>query len=403
MRGLRWLLVLGAVVGASPVATAQAKWESVTSKEGRFTVEMPKPPDTNRTRTRKGAGGVVKTLTVGCKTESGAYLVYRIDLPTAIVQGAEEYELDAVRDDLAREWNGTVLAEKKVKAGLRVGRDFTVRGTPAEETGVSTVRVRMYLDGKTIYAVLVASAPNRELPEGAGRFLGSLAIGDEKAKAAGGPEPEPKGKGLPDWGLAIDPDGDCEFAPDGKKSLTIGLPGTWHDLNPHVDKLNSPRVVRTVEGDFSVAVKVAGEFKPGGEPRNPMSVPSNGGGIVVWKDADNFIRLERFAVARNDKVGAFILFLEREAGYQGAEHNQGYAGGDCYLRMERRGSRVTGFTSADGTAWKPLKPIDTLWPSRLQVGLSAANSNSEPLAVKFEEFVLTGKVVGDTAPKGGAK
>ena len=137
----------------------------------------------------------------------------------------------------------------------------------------------MYLDGKTVYAMMVGSAPNRELPEDAGRFLGSLAIGNEKAKTAGGLEPDPKGKNLADWGLAIDPDNDCKFVPDGKKSLTIEVPGTWHDLNPHVNKLNSPCVVRTVDGDFSITVKVAGDFKPGGKPQNPASVPSNGGGI----------------------------------------------------------------------------------------------------------------------------
>src|SRR4029077_2533268 len=146
--------------------------------------------------TRKVPGGTVKVMMVGCQTDSGVYIAYRIDLPTAVVKGTEDAELNAARDDLAQEWNGKVLSEKKVKAGLRIGRDFTVRGKPAEETGVSTIRIRMYLDSKRIYAMMVASAPNRELPEDAGRFLGSLAIGNEKAKAAGGPEPDPKGKDL---------------------------------------------------------------------------------------------------------------------------------------------------------------------------------------------------------------
>jgi hypothetical protein len=401
MRNLYCLLALVVFVEASPRATAQTKWETVTSKEGQFTVEMPKEPDINRTRTRKAAGGVVKTSTLGCKTESGVYLVYRIDLPTAIVKGAEERELDAARDDLAQEWNGKVLSEKKVKAGLRIGRDFTVRGKPAEETNLSTIRVRMYLDGKTIYAMMVVSAPNRELPEETGRFLGSLGIGNEKGKAASETEPEPQGKSLPDWGLAIDPDNDCKIVPESKKSLSIEVPGTWHDLNPHVNKLNSPRVVRTVEGDFSITVKVAGNFKPDGKPQNPKSVPSNGGGIIVWNNSDNFIRLERFAISRKGKVGTFILFLEREAGFQGAEHNENYAGGDCYLRMERKGSRIIGSTSTDGAKWKQLKPIDTLWPSQLKVGLSVTNSNSDPLAVKFEDVEVTGKVVEGTASKKG--
>lgn len=399
MRNLFWLLLVVVFAGSALPTSAQTSWETITSNVGQFTVEMPRKPNINRNRTRKGPGGTVKVMIIGCKTESGAYLAYRIDLPTAIVKGAEEAELDATREDLTEEWNGKVLSEKKVRAGLRIGRDFTVRGKPAEETGVSTIRVRMYLDNKTIYAMMVVSAPNRELPADAGRFLGSLAIGNERAKAASEPEPEPKGKALPDWGLAIDPDNDCTFNTDGKKSLSIQVPGTWHDLNPHVNKLNAPRVVQAVEGDFSITVKVTGDFKPQGKPQNPKSVPSNGGGIVVWNNADNFIRLERFAIIRKGKVSPFILFVEREAGYQGADHNEGYPGGDCYLRMERQGSRIIGSSSTDGIKWKQLKPIDTLWPSRLKVGLAVTNSNSDPVKVRFEEFKLTGNAGEGTAPK----
>ena len=73
--------------------------------------------------------------------------------------------------------------------------------------------------------------------------------------------------------------------------LSIEAPGSTHDLNPHVNKFNAPRVVQTVDGDFSITVKVAGEFKPTGQPQHPKSVPSNGGGIIVWNNSDNFIRL----------------------------------------------------------------------------------------------------------------
>ena len=81
-------------------------------------------------------------------------------------------------------------------------------------------------------------------------------------------------------------------------------------------------------------------------------------------------------------------------GTRGAEHNDGYAGGDCYLRMERKRQPNHRFVVDGRHRWKQLKPIDTLWPSQLRVGLSVANSNSEPLTVRFEEFTLTGKIVG---------
>src|SRR5207253_1736686 len=100
-------------------------------------------------------------------------------------------------------------------------------------------------------AVAVVSAPNRELPEDTGRFLGSLTLGAGQVRAAGKPEPEPVGTQLQGWGLALDPGKDCQFLPDAK-SLSIKVPGTWHDLNPDSGKLNAPRVVRTVEGNFVV-------------------------------------------------------------------------------------------------------------------------------------------------------
>src|SRR5262245_60365226 len=118
MRACSGLLAFVVLGGLAPQADAQTPWETVTSKEGQFTVEMPVKPDINKRRTRKGPDGTVKVMTIGCKTDSGVYLAYRIDLPTAIVKGAENTELDSTRDDLAQEWNGKVIAEKKVKSGL---------------------------------------------------------------------------------------------------------------------------------------------------------------------------------------------------------------------------------------------------------------------------------------------
>ena len=55
----------------------------------------------------------------------------------------------------------------------------------------------------------------------------------------------------------IDPDGDCTIdLKDGR--LTIRVPGRPHGLDAEVDKLNSPRVLREIEGDFIADLKVDG-------------------------------------------------------------------------------------------------------------------------------------------------
>jgi hypothetical protein len=111
------LVLTAAFVVSAP---AQSSWQTVSSKEGNFTVEMPANPTINRTRTRKGPGGTLKVLILGCKANNATYLAHKVDLPTAILKGTEEAELDAERDELAAEWNGKVISQKKVRAD---GRD----------------------------------------------------------------------------------------------------------------------------------------------------------------------------------------------------------------------------------------------------------------------------------------
>jgi regulation of enolase protein 1 (concanavalin A-like superfamily) len=364
-------------------------WETITSKEGGLTVDMPTKPQITRSSSRSIGGRTVRVFLLGCDTDDGVYLAFRIDMPVAVPRGSEGRVMDAQRDFFAREWNGKVIREKKVLAQHHTGRDFTIQGRP-DGGGVSTIRVRQYLVGRSIFAVAVLSPANWDLPEDAGRFLGSLALGEAKARATGTPAPEPTGTELPGWGLAIDPDKDCKFTPKAG-SIAIDVPAAMHDSGGPDRKFNAPRVLREVDGDFVLTVKVGGDFKPGPRSTNPRSVPYLAGGILVWSDSDNFIRLERAAMRRAGRVIPHVAFLELEGGYGGAVHNELFKEGECYLRMERQGSRVLGAISGDGKTWKQLKPIDTVWPSKLKVGLIAISTSSEPFAVKFEQFDLKAK------------
>ena len=134
-------LLVVVLANAAPVS-AQDAWESITSKEGQFTVEMPAKPTINQSRVRKEADGNVKTILLGCKTDAGVYLTYKVIMGASIVKGTEDAELDAERDALAKEWKGKVIAEKRIRAGDKIGRDFTVRGKPEKGAGTITIRVR---------------------------------------------------------------------------------------------------------------------------------------------------------------------------------------------------------------------------------------------------------------------
>jgi regulation of enolase protein 1 (concanavalin A-like superfamily) len=207
---------------------------------------------------------------------------------------------------------------------------------------------------------------------------------------------------LGSWGDLIDPDNDCKVQDQGG-ALLVEIPGTLHDLNADIDKFNAPRVVREVTGDFSVTVKVAGQFQPGPQSTKPRTFPYNGVGIFVWQDSDNYIFLGRAAMLRNNnKVSAMAAFEEREWGARAAVNNRGIDTGDVFLRLERRGNRILGYTSKDGASWTRLDPMETTYPGTLKVGLYAVNTSSSPLAVRFEQFSL-GKPGGAVAPKASPK
>src|SRR4051812_31099083 len=74
------------------------------------------------------------------------------------------------------------------------------------------------------------------------------------------------------WDPPTDPDGDCTFQRvEGK--LTITLPGSDHDLGIERGRMNAPRLLRDVEGDFVVQVRVGGLFRPSTESGAVQRVP----------------------------------------------------------------------------------------------------------------------------------
>ena len=96
--------------------------------------------------------------------------------------------------------------------------------------------------------------------------------------------------------------------------------------------------------------------------------------------------LERANLLRNGQNRPHVAFIECEGGYGGANHSENVGDGPVWLRMERKGSRILAAISSDGRSWKSLRPIDTLWPERLKVGLSVVSTSSSPFQVQFEEY-----------------
>src|SRR6478672_5429970 len=128
-------------------------------------------------------------------------------------------------------------------------------------------------------------------------FAGSLAAA---------PPPADKGSKLAGWGEVVDPDGDCKVTED-KGTLTLTVPKTHHDLTYQEDvtKLNAPRVLQPVEGDFTLTVTVKA-YPP------PMGLQSSSGkhtfcstGLLIWQDDKHYVRLERASSGSGDDTNLF--------------------------------------------------------------------------------------------------
>ena len=187
------------------------------------------------------------------------------------------------------------------------------------------------------------------------------------------------------WGLAIDPDGDCQISGE-RTTLTITVPATLHDLSAEVGKYNAPRVTREVEGDFEFEVRVEGDFRPGSICNRLGGIPFVGGGIVIFDGDDHFIRLERGVVYDQGSFSPFAIFEEHIAGGGVVDHNGPLTAGTTYLRLARRGDTIRGFTSRDGKSWSELAPISGVETGKLQVGVDAINSGNASFTVRFEQL-----------------
>ena len=190
------------------------------------------------------------------------------------------------------------------------------------------------------------------------------------------------------WGVAYDPDGDCKIQAEGK-TLVMEVPNTPHGLLANIiDRSNAPRVLREVEGDFEVQVKVDGTFKPSGSGTTLRDMPTTEAGLVLINDADNYLTLLRSASFRNDKVNTSVAVSHRTEG-RGGMRLPSIGRGTTYLRLVRKGSKVLPFASTDGKTWEPLRPVDIDWPAKLKLGVTAQTMGTEqPFAVTFDELTV---------------
>ena len=189
------------------------------------------------------------------------------------------------------------------------------------------------------------------------------------------------------WGDVTDPDEDCQVLMDKEmQRAAIAVPGTAHLLSAELGRMNAPRILREITGDFEVRVKVTGTSQPRGRTTTTHYNPYHGAGILVWQDPENYVRLEIASDLRKGKVFSYANFELRQAGRLAVTWGLKIVDGSSYLRLKRRGDLIHGSFSPDGDHWTPFSPMIVDLKDRLKVGVLAVNSASKPLKAGFEEF-----------------
>lgn len=191
------------------------------------------------------------------------------------------------------------------------------------------------------------------------------------------------------WGTVVDPGGDCAVRQEGG-SLVVRVPAGVHDMwygrEDKTKAFSAPRVVREIEGDFVVQVKVTGDFKPA------LNRYYHGAGLLVFDSERQYVRWERNAVI-NTKGTVFRFTApiydrnDRRIGSgKPSTTVDPFQGRSTWLRLERRGDNLTGSYSHDGATWTTAEVLATELPRRVRVGVHAVNDSAVEFVARFDDL-----------------
>jgi serine/threonine protein kinase/regulation of enolase protein 1 (concanavalin A-like superfamily) len=191
------------------------------------------------------------------------------------------------------------------------------------------------------------------------------------------------------WTDIVDPDGDCRVELDEREyRVRIIVPGKTHILSAEIARMNAPRVLRDISGDFVVTARVSGTEHPKGKATTTLYPPYYGAGILLWQDPENYVRLEIATDLRHGKARPYVNFEYRKDGAMA--YSQGIANDDSWshVRLRRRGDEILASFGPDGVRWTALAPLKVKLKDPLEVGVLAINSSARPLTAVLEGFEL---------------
>ncbi|PYR72188.1 MAG: hypothetical protein DMF86_24325 [Acidobacteria bacterium] len=168
-------------------------------------------------------------------------------------------------------------------------------------------------------------------------------------------------------------------------NLTIGIPGSLHDLWPKEGKVNAPRVLQDVDGDFTVQVTVTTTVKP----QNGFFRAAT---LLVVQDDGTFIRFDDAAADRGASGIDFYCYLHvfRNGERLVNEQLRPLKDAPAVLKLQRHGGDViASFSQDDGRTWRSFGRKTAQLSERLKVGVAALNNTNSPFTATFADLKIT--------------
>ena len=116
--------------------------------------------------------------------------------------------------------------------------------------------------------------------------------------------------------------------------------------------------------------------------------PYHGGGLLLWQDADNYVRLEIATDFNKGKPRHYANFEYRQGARLVSTQGQPSESGSADLRLIRKGDQVIASFSPDGLKWVSFPGLTRYTRTRVEIGLVAINTSTRPLDAKFEEYQI---------------
>lgn len=211
-------------------------------------------------------------------------------------------------------------------------------------------------------------------------------------------------KSLALLGALVDPSKDCRLDKDDKSlKVRIDVPGKLHTLSPAYRSPrgtpihNAPMTLTDVDGDFLAQVSVVGEINPGAMPPKDRAARDNAftfqsGGLVLYQDRNNFVRLERAAsiiTSRLTPIHRLLIEMIRDGRPAIEPIYLDIPEGDTTLLLIRRKGRLRClFVPTGSRALHTFREFALNFPDKVKVGLTASNISAQPFSATFQRFAL---------------